>query len=104
MKLLWSKDIVEWDNYPNASCTPIIWNDKLIYAYAACVPDKTNNKGRLATKITVWEIDIKSRSTKSRFITFSYDEVFIEGHYLGILWLSDFWKFITKGEKLFLDI
>lgn len=65
MKLLWSKDIVEWDNYPNASCAPIMWNDKLIYAYAVSVPDVTNKKDHLATKIMICEMALKAGQQKA---------------------------------------
>lgn len=95
MEIIWTIDIEDKDfvSY-NYNCKPIVWDNKLIYAYSTIDRDNKNSKGFFGEKITVIEINLKDTKARIRQISFKH-----KGPAKKELLLTDSWQLqIIKGE------
>ena len=100
MEIVWTKDIEDKDFvYFNYNCKPLVWDNKLFYAYSTTDKDNTNLKGYFGTKISVIEINLSDATSKVRHISFKYKEPSKK----EILLTSD-WQFQVRNEQLFLFV
>ena len=100
MEIVWTKDIEDKDFvYFNYNCKPLVWDNKLFYAYSTTDKNNTNLKGYFGTKISVIEINLSDATSKVRHISFKYKEPSKK----EILLTSD-WQFQVRNEQLFLLI
>lgn len=104
MKLHWEKEIPENDfGYSNFCCKPIVYNNKLFYAYDVLDKENTNVKGYYGTKIVVSEFMLTNGDYSSKHISFDYDFNYLSDTEKKIN-LSSEWEFRIAKGKLFLYV
>ncbi|WP_300674595.1 PQQ-binding-like beta-propeller repeat protein [Soonwooa sp.] len=98
MKIIWTIDIDD-ENYfePNHNAMPVIWKEKLFYAFETV--DKTNidENGLYRTKIVVLEINPNCGDVSKKEYSFSQNQT------KGKIVRPSDWKFITGISQLQLN-
>lgn len=96
MKLLRTINIPDEDYFPpNHQCTPIIWKEKLFYTFSTLDKWNIDESGFYGNKIIILEIDIQTKETIHKEISFSYNQK------QDIKWTGN-WSFFEEKNNLIL--
>lgn len=99
MKPVWTININDQNFFPpNHSLKPIIWKNKLFYAFETFDKSTISKRGLYGTKICVLEIDLKNNETEYKEYSLSYNRQKV------IRSRSENWKFIVTENVLKLNI
>lgn len=99
MKTVWTINIDDQNYFPpNHSLKPVIWENKLFYAFKTVDKIAIDESGLYGTKICVLEIDLENNEIEHKEYSLSYNRQ------KAILSHSKNWKFIATENVLKLDI
>ncbi len=100
MKIKWAIDIDDKDFVSfNYNCKPIVWDNKLIYAYSKIDKDNKNSKGFFGERISLIEINLKDAKSRIRQISFKHKEPAKKE-----VLLTNSWQFQIIKSEIFLYV
>lgn len=100
MEIKWAIDIDDKDFVSfNYNCKPIVWDNKLIYAYSTIDKDNKNSKGFFGERISVIEINLKDAKSRIRQISFKHKEPAKKE-----VLLTNSWQFQIIKSEIFLYV
>lgn len=75
MEIAWTKDIEDIDfAHYRYTCKPLVWENKLYYAYGTIDVENSHNSDFYGTKICIVEINLSDSISNLRSISFNYNE------------------------------
>jgi outer membrane protein assembly factor BamB len=96
MELIWTVDIDDEAYFPfNHSCMPIIWKEKLFYAFYTVDKTQINEDNLYERKIVILEIDIKTKEILKK-------ELYLSKNQNEKIIITKEWQFLIEENELIL--